>query len=52
MKYVFISLPMNGRSDKDIGHRLCSINGAVKKACVEKLKDITTTPGSKQIEWG
>lgn len=37
MKYVFISLPMNGRSDKAIGHRLCSINGAVKKACVEKF---------------
>lgn len=37
MKYVFVSLPMNGRSDKDIGHRLCSINGAVKKACVEKF---------------
>lgn len=37
MKYVFVSLPMNDRSDKDIGHRLCSINGAVKKACVEKF---------------
>lgn len=37
MKYVFISLPMNGRSDKNIGHRLCSINGAVKQACVAKF---------------
>ena len=37
MKFVFISLPMNGRSDKAIGHRLCSINGTVKKACVEKF---------------
>lgn len=37
MKYVFISLPMNGRSDKAIGHRLCSINGAVKQACVAKF---------------
>lgn len=35
--YVFVSLPMNGRSDKEIGQRLCSINGAVKKACVEKF---------------
>ena len=35
--FVFISLPMNGRSDKAIGQRLCSINGAVKKACVEKF---------------
>lgn len=35
--FVFISLPMNGRSDKDIGHRLCSINGAVKQACVAKF---------------
>lgn len=37
MHLVFVSLPMNGRSDKEIGHRLCSINGAVKKACVEKF---------------
>lgn len=35
--YVFISLPMNGRSDKEIGQRLCSINGAVKQACVAKF---------------
>lgn len=35
--YVFISLPMSGKTDKEIGHRLCSINGAVKKACVEKF---------------
>lgn len=37
MKFVFISLPMSGRTDKEIGHRLCSINGAVKEACVAKF---------------
>lgn len=37
MKYVFVSLPMSGKTDKEIGHRLCSINGAVKKACVDKF---------------
>lgn len=37
MKFVFISLPMSGKTDKEIGHRLCSINGTVKKACVEKF---------------
>ena len=37
MKYVFTSLPMTGKTDKEIGQRLCSINGAVKKACVEKF---------------
>lgn len=35
--FVFISLPMSGKTDKEIGHRLCSINGAVKKACVAKF---------------
>ena len=37
MKFVFISLPMSGKTDKEIGHRLCSINGAVKAACVAKF---------------
>lgn len=37
MKFVFISLPMSGKTDKEIGHRLCSINGAVKEACVAKF---------------
>ena len=37
MKFVFISLPMSGKTDKEIGHRLCSINGAVKEACVKKF---------------
>lgn len=37
MKFVFISLPMRGQTDKEIGHRLCSINGAVKQACVAKF---------------
>lgn len=37
MKYVFISLPMSGKTDKEIGHRLCSINGAVKAACASKF---------------
>lgn len=37
MHYVFISLPMNGKTDKEIGHRLCSINGKVKQACKEKF---------------
>lgn len=35
--FVFISLPMSGKTDKEIGHRLCSINGAVKAACVAKF---------------
>ena len=37
MHFVFISLPMGDKSDKEIGHRLCSINGAVKAACVAKF---------------
>lgn len=37
MKFVFISLPMSGKTDKEIGHRLCSINGTVKAACVAKF---------------
>ena len=37
MKFVFISLPMKDKTDKEIGHRLCSINGAVKAACVAKF---------------
>lgn len=37
VKFVFISLPMSGKTDKEIGHRLCSINGAVKAACVAKF---------------
>lgn len=35
--FVFISTPMSGKTDKEIGHRLCSINGAVKEACVAKF---------------
>lgn len=37
MKFVFISLPMSGKTDKEIGQRLCSINGAVKETCVAKF---------------
>lgn len=36
-KFVFISLPMNGREDKDIGNRLKEINKTVKEKAAKKF---------------
>lgn len=36
-KKVFISLPMKGKTDKEIGNRLCSLTSRVKEVCKKKF---------------
>lgn len=37
IKKVFISLPMKGKTDKEIGNRLCSLTSRIKEACRRKF---------------